>query len=80
MKAQLVKWGNSHAVRISKAIIKEAGLREGQDLEIRVTKPGRIAIETAKARLTLADLISRITSENRHNETDWGFRVGNELL
>lgn len=80
MKAQLVKWGNSHAVRIPKAILKEADLREGDDLDIQVTKSGRISIESAKARLTLADLVSAITPENRHEETDWGSRVGNELL
>jgi antitoxin MazE len=80
MKAQLVKWGNSHAVRIPKAIIRAADLQEGDDLEIRVTKPGRIAIETAKPRLTLADLVNAIRDDNRHCETDWGPRVGTELL
>ena len=80
MKVQLVKWGNSHAVRIPKAIVKQAEIQEGQDLEIRVAKAGRIAIEARQPRLTLANLVRGITPQNRHAETDWGPRVGNELL
>jgi antitoxin MazE len=35
-KAQLVKWGNSQAVRIPKTILEQCNLREGEELEIRV--------------------------------------------
>ena len=35
-KAQLVKWGNSQAVRIPKSILEQANLRGGEELEIRV--------------------------------------------
>ena len=44
IRAQLVKWGNSQAVRIPKAVIEQARLQEGDELEIQV-QAGRITIE-----------------------------------
>ncbi|MGO8672748.1 MAG: AbrB/MazE/SpoVT family DNA-binding domain-containing protein, partial [Capsulimonadaceae bacterium] len=43
-KAQLVKWGNSQAVRIPKAILEQCNLGEGEELEIRVEN-GQIWLE-----------------------------------
>jgi hypothetical protein len=34
MQTQMVKWGNSLAVRIPKAVVEEARLKEGDSLEI----------------------------------------------
>ena len=76
-RAQLVRWGNSHAVRIPKKIVEEACLREGQELEIRVEK-GRIALGPAQPLLTLEALVDGITPENGHGEQDWGRRAGRE--
>ncbi len=42
IKVQLVKWGNSHAVRIPKTVLDQVAIREGDELEIRVEE-GRIA-------------------------------------
>ena len=80
MKTKLMKWGNSHAVRIPKTILKKAAIREGQNVEISVIRTGRIAIEVAQRRLSLASLVAGITPENRHDETEWGQPVGNEIL
>ena len=77
-KAQLVKWGNSHAVRLPKAILQQAEIREGDELEIRVEK-GRIALQPATPKLTLRDLVSRISPRNLHGEQDWGKPVGREV-
>jgi antitoxin MazE len=78
VRAQLVRWGNSKAVRIPKAVLEQANLREGDELEIRV-EHGRIAIEPLKAKLTLESLVAGITPENRHGEMDWGKPVGREV-
>ena len=80
MKTKLVRWGNSHAVRIPRAILRKAAIREGQNVEIKLAKSGRITIEAAQPRLTLASLVAAITPENRHRETEWGQPVGNEVL
>ena len=78
VRAQLVKWGNSHAVRIPKTVLEKADLREGDELEIQVQE-GRITIEPLKPKLTLESLVAGITPENRHQEQDWGKPVGREV-
>ena len=76
-KAQLVKWGNSQAVRIPKTILEQANLREGEEIEIRVEN-GHIWLEPLRRRPSLEALVKKITPENRHGEQDWGKPVGNE--
>lgn len=78
MKTQLVKWGNSLAVRIPKAILEEAEMDEGENLNVSV-RAGRIAIEKAQPKLTLEKLLAEIRPENLHGEDDWGDPVGNEV-
>jgi antitoxin MazE len=77
-RAQIVKWGNSQAVRIPKPVLDQAQMRAGDEVEIRVEE-GRIAIEPVNTRLTLESLISAITPENRPRELEWGKPVGNEV-
>jgi antitoxin MazE len=77
-KAQLVKWGNSQAVRIPKGILKECNLQDGEELEIRVEN-GHIWLEPVRKRPTLEALVKQITPANRHREQDWGKPVGSEV-
>ncbi len=77
-RVQLVRWGNSHAVRLPKAVLQQAEIREGDELEVRVEK-GRIALQPAAPKLTLGDLVARITPRNLHREQDWGRPVGREV-
>jgi antitoxin MazE len=77
-KAQLVRWGNSQAVRIPKTILEQCNLREGEELEIRVVN-GHIWLEPLSKKPTLKALVEKITPENRHGEQDWGKAVGNEV-
>jgi antitoxin MazE len=79
MKTQLARWGNSLAVRIPKPIATAAKLKTGDDLELDVEGPGRVRIRKSKRKPTLEELVSRITPENRHSETEWGEPVGKEL-
>jgi antitoxin MazE len=78
MKTQLAKWGNSLAVRIPKPVADAARLRSGDDLHLDVEGPGAVRIRKAKREPTLAELVLRITPENRHSETDWGEPAGKE--
>ena len=77
-KAQLVKWGNSRAVRIPKTVLEQVNFREGEELEI-VVENGHIRIESLRQRPTLEALVAKITRENRHGEQDLGKPVGNEI-
>jgi antitoxin MazE len=79
MKTQLSKWGNSLAVRIPKPVALAAQLKTGDDLEVDVEGPGRVRIRKPKRKPTLEELISGITPQNQHSETDWGEPVGKEL-
>ena len=76
-QAQMVRWGNSLAVRIPKNVADEAHLAEGDKLVIQVEAPGNIAIKSVD-RPTLEQLVDQITPKNLHKEINWGKPVGNE--
>ena len=79
MKAQMVKWGNSLAVRIPKPLAEQARLKEGDALEIEVVD-GRVELRRASKVPTLAALVSQITPENRYAEVTTGAEVGKEVV
>ena len=80
MKAQMVRWGNSLAVRIPKPIAEEARLKEGDSLEIEAAAEGRVELRRASRMPTLAQLVSQITPENRYTEISTGAEVGKEVV
>jgi len=77
-ETKVSKWGNSLAVRIPQAIAKRAHLSEEDCLAMDLDRDGGIVLRSARRRYELADLVSRITSRNRHRETDWGQPKGEE--
>ena len=77
MKSQLSKWGHSLAVRIPKAVVESARLREGDPLTVE-SRQGAILIRLERS-YRLEDLVSKITARNRHDETDWAGPVGKEI-
>lgn len=79
MQAQLMKWGNSLAVRIPKPVAEAADLKEGDALEISVTHPGEVKLAAIPARRSLQQLVTEISDANRHDEVDWGASVGREV-
>ena len=78
VRAQLVKWGNSRAVRIPKAVLQQACFRENEELNLTAAE-GCITIRPRRNKLTVESLVRQITPENRHNELDWGPAVGKEI-
>jgi len=80
MKAQMVKWGNSLAIRIPKTIVQEAKLREGDSLEIEAAGVGRLEVCRPNRIPTLAQLVAQITPENRYSETSTGRETGKEVV
>ena len=75
MLVEIQKWGNSAALRIPAAALKEAGLQIGQKLNLK-TASGRLLLEPAAE--NLEDLIARITPENRHSPLLEDPATGNE--
>jgi len=79
MKTQMVKWGNSLAVRIPKPVVEEARLKEGDSLEIEAAE-GRVELRRATKIPTLAQLVSQIAPESRYAEISTGAEVGKEVV
>jgi antitoxin MazE len=79
MKTQMVRWGNSLAVRIPKPAVEEARLKEGDSLEIEAAE-GRVELRRATKIPTLAQLVSQITPENRYAEISTGGEIGREVV
>ena len=80
MKAQMVKWGNSLAVRIPKPIAEAARLKEGDAIEIDAAAEGHVELRRASKVPTLSQLVSQITPENRYAEISTGPEVGKESV
>ena len=76
--ATVSKWGNSLAIRIPRAVAKEARLNEGDSLALDLDRDGAIVLRPTRRKYELSELVSRITSKNRHRETDWGPAQGRE--
>ena len=77
MRTRIAKWGNSLGLRIPKAFTSDAGLNAGDEVELTI-EGGRILITPVGKDYRLAELVDRITADNRHDETDWGRPVGTE--
>jgi len=78
MHASIGKWGNSLAVRIPGAYVKDLHLKEGMNLDVSVVDGG-LVLRPRRVSFTLEELVANITPENLHGATDWGKDVGREV-
>jgi antitoxin MazE len=76
--AQVVRWGNSLAVRIPKPLAEKAGMQEGDSIEIAAAN-GEIKVRRKERIPTLRALVSQITDENRYAEIATGPARGKEI-
>jgi len=72
------KWGNSLAIRIPQMVARQARLNEGDSLALVVDRDGSITLRSTRRKYELSELVSKITTKNRHPETDWGQPQGEE--
>jgi antitoxin MazE len=80
MQATIKKWGNSPALRLSASLMQLARLSLDQEVSIQVLK-GKLVIEpTSSKEYSLENLVSGITPQNCHAESDYGRPVGMEVL
>lgn len=77
MRTRISKWGNSLAVRLPKPYLEELGLAEGAEVDL-VVRGGKLIVTAANREYALEELVDGITSENRHQESDWGRPRGRE--
>ena len=66
MTVAISRWGNSLAVRIPKDALEEAGLHEGDLLDV-FSERGKLVLAPHGAPPTLDELIDMITPENTHS-------------
>ena len=78
MKTTAQKWGNNLAIRVSKRVAEEAGLREKDAVEIEVRKGALVVRPHLRRVYRLEDLSKRITPYNVHEEVDFSEPVGRE--
>ncbi len=78
VRAQIVGWGNSQALRIPRAILEALRINEGDEV-VMMVEDGRLTVQLLSPPITLESLVSTITPENCHRETDWSKAVGNEV-
>ncbi len=67
METRVGKWGNSLAVRIPRAFVREAPLEEGATVELSMSD-GRLIVTPIRRAYRLDQLVAGITPENRHAE------------
>lgn len=77
MQVEIVKWGNSSAVRLPSAVLKEVQVALGDHLEVK-TQDGKIVLEPTQRTYRLQDMLAAITKENRHAPVDFGAPKGRE--
>jgi antitoxin MazE len=78
MRVQVRKWGNSLALRIPKPFAQDAGVREGTVVDVSLSE-GRLVVAPLRSRkVTLKDLLGRVTRRNVHAEAQTGPAVGRE--
>ena len=81
MRTKVQKWGNSQGLRVTKALLDEAGVHVGDEVDVSARR-GRIIVEPVsriRGRYDLKDLVSEMPGEYRPEELDWGSPAGKEL-
>ncbi|RIK86190.1 MAG: transcriptional regulator/antitoxin, MazE [Planctomycetota bacterium] len=81
MLSRVQKWGNSQGLRFPKALLREARIDVGDEVDVSV-RGGRIVIQPiskVRGRYKLRDLLSRIPADSAAQEIDWGPPTGNEV-
>ena len=80
MDAVIRKWGNSPALRLPTAVLKEAGYQLEQKVELIVSRGCIVIQPSQKIEFDLNELINGISARNSHEEVSFGAPVGKEAL
>jgi antitoxin MazE len=70
LSVQVIKWGNSLAVRLPVAVVDALGLKEGDDIEIHVAGANRIEIAREPDR---QELLKRLRAFHGRLPADFKF-------
>ncbi|PJF28076.1 MAG: AbrB/MazE/SpoVT family DNA-binding domain-containing protein [Phototrophicales bacterium] len=79
MQSTIQRWGNSLALRIPKVIADELGIAQDAAVEIFIREGQLVVVPIKPKTYSLEAMLAAITDENRHDEIDTGFPIGNEV-
>jgi len=79
MQTKIQKWGNSMAVRIPKAFVKEAHVAYGTTVDLSVDNGKIVIAPQASPEYALDDLLRGVNTHNLHAEAEGGGAVGREV-
>jgi len=79
MKTFVQRWGNSLAVRIPKTYAKEISVREGDEVEMMVSKGRLVLLPRPPHHYSLKDLVAQIRPNNLHKEITAAGPLGQEV-
>jgi antitoxin MazE len=68
------------AVRIPKPLAEDADVKEGTVLNLAVSEGKVVATPVERKKLSLKQLLAKVTRKNLHAEVDFGPSVGSEIL
>jgi antitoxin MazE len=80
MVTKVQKWGNSQGLRFTKAILEEAMIGIGDEVNVLV-RSGRIIVEPVsriRGKHDIKKLVRQIPKSYRAEELDWGAPIGKE--
>lgn len=80
MVTKIQKWGNSQGLRFPKAILNQAHIDVGDEVNIKI-RQGTIVIKSVtniRGKYSLKKLISKIPKNYKPKEVAWGGSVGKE--
>ncbi len=75
---EVVKWGNSNAIRLPLSIMKQAHISLGDSLSLATVNRNIVLSPTTKE-YKLQDFLEKISPENKHSLVDFGAPVGREI-
>jgi antitoxin MazE len=78
MRTPVQKRGNSLAVRIPKSFATEVGLRKETSVEVSLADGKLVITPLREPKLTLKQLLAKVTKEDLHGEVDIGPATGSE--
>ena len=80
MVTRIQKWGNSQGLRLAKRLLEDAHISVGDDVDV-TARDGLIVIAPARrirGKHSLTELVSRIPTGDKAEETRWGEPMGRE--
>ncbi len=80
MNTTINTWGNSLGIRIPTVFINSLNLKKGTPITISLGKDNSLQLKPllTQGKKNLADIVSKINTENKHSLVEWGKSVGKE--